>query len=229
MIRKHTESIRPPRALSVNFELGRPFGAPNEPEFQRKVLLEALKLLQRTDGPLIEDFIETPPNLNLKDNAMQGWACPINLEATNHNLGKLDKPVKNLKQEVALIKPWYNESIKQFNGRRLDGLTNFSPEEIIDFLINFVNNPDLESFMPAQSIGRALKLVSDDLKFFYFQAAMARPGNISDIELNNWFYGETLSGKLLIRIRKICLRHDNKSLQIIGATNFVPNAMLKHV
>jgi hypothetical protein len=36
LIRIHTEQIKPPRALSVPFELGRPFGAPNEPAFQRR-------------------------------------------------------------------------------------------------------------------------------------------------------------------------------------------------
>jgi hypothetical protein len=58
---------------------------------------------------------------------------------------------------------------------------------------------------------------------------MARPTNISDGQLENWFYGETLAGKLLIKIRAICLDHESKTLQLIGRTNFVPNAMLKHV
>ncbi len=38
LIRKHTEEIKPPRALAVSFELGRPLGAPNDPQFQIKVL-----------------------------------------------------------------------------------------------------------------------------------------------------------------------------------------------
>ena len=39
----------------------------------------------------------------------------------------------------------------------------------------------------------------------------------------------TGAGKLLIKIRAICLVHENKSLQLVGRTNFVPNAMLKYV
>ena len=57
LIRPQTENTKPPRALWVPFELGRPFGPPSDPAFQRRVVLAALRLLEREDGPvLIEDF-----------------------------------------------------------------------------------------------------------------------------------------------------------------------------
>jgi hypothetical protein len=99
---------------------------------------------------------------------------------------------------------------------------------IIDFLVSFIKDPNMKNNLSNQSIGRALKLTSDGLKYFYFQSAMARPFNISDNQLESWFYGETLAGKLLIKIRAICLGHKNEVLQLIGRTNFVPNAMLKY-
>ena len=228
LIRKHTEVMQPPRALYVPFELGRPFGLPNNPELQRRVLLDALELLERTDGPLIKDFDTISQNFD-SNGENEGWVCPVNLAPPQTNMTDLQKLAIDLKQEVALLKPWYQESIKSFNGRRLDGLTAHSPELIVDCLISFVENQHVESFLSGQPIGRALKLTADDLKHFYFQSAMARPKNISDNQLGNWFYGETLAGKLLIKIRAICLNHDSESLQLIGRTNFVPNAMLKYV
>ena len=226
LIRKHTEGLRPPRALCVPFELGRPFGAPNEPDFQRRVLLECLKLLERNDGPFIEDFPDAPPGPPAD---MEGWTCPVNLAAPQSDLSDAEKFAVDLKQESALLRPWYEESVKTFKGRRLDGLTDYTSEEIIDFLVSFVNDPNIESFMEGHPVGRALKLTADDLKHFYYQAAMARPGNISDIQMGDWFYGETLAGKLFIKIRDLCLSHEVEALQMIGRTNFVPNAMLKHV
>ena len=53
LVRPQTENTRPPRALWVPFELGRPMGAPNEPEFQTRVLRAALALLERVDGPVV--------------------------------------------------------------------------------------------------------------------------------------------------------------------------------
>ena len=62
LIREHTEAIRPPRALWVPFMLGRPLGAPNDPEFQTRVLRAALKLLDAPSGPVLEDYPEDAPS-----------------------------------------------------------------------------------------------------------------------------------------------------------------------
>ena len=61
-MRENTEQMQLPRFLWVPFELGRPFGAPGEPDFQRRVLIAALALLERDDGPVIlEDFPDEAP------------------------------------------------------------------------------------------------------------------------------------------------------------------------
>ena len=229
LLRKHTEGIRPPRALFVPFELGRPFGPPNKPELQQRVLLDVLCLLEQNDGPILEDFTSFGSEYDHIKKDIEGWSCPVKLEVPHNDLNDIQKLTFNLKQEIKLLRPWYKESIAAVGGRRLDGLTSNSPEEIVDLLVSFIKNPKIESFLTGQTIGRALKLSSDDLKHFYFQSAMARPKSISDGELGNWFYGETLGGKLLIKIRSICLNHESKTLQLIGRTNFVPNAMLKYV
>src|ERR1700679_3830914 len=60
--RVQMEKTQPPRGLFVPFQLGRPLGEPEDPAFQRRVLLQALGLLERTDGPVIlEDFPDDPP------------------------------------------------------------------------------------------------------------------------------------------------------------------------
>jgi hypothetical protein len=44
LIRTQTENTKPPRALWVPFELGRPLGPPSDPAFQKGVILAALRL-----------------------------------------------------------------------------------------------------------------------------------------------------------------------------------------
>jgi len=62
LIRPQTERTRPPRALWVPFELGRPFGPPSDPAFQKRVVLAALRLVERQSGPvIIEDFPDDDP------------------------------------------------------------------------------------------------------------------------------------------------------------------------
>ena len=63
LVRVHTENIKPPRALWVPFELGRPFGVPNNSVFQLSVLRKVLGLIEHKKGPVLEDFPEEAPDL----------------------------------------------------------------------------------------------------------------------------------------------------------------------
>ena len=56
LIREHTEKIKPPRALWVPFELGRPLGVPGNATFQTEALRRTLALLEAPSGPLLADF-----------------------------------------------------------------------------------------------------------------------------------------------------------------------------
>ena len=96
--------MQPPRALYVPFELGRPFGLPNNPQMQRRVLIEALELLKRTDGPFIKDFDTLSGEFD-SNGENEGWACPVNLATPQANLSDLQKLAIDLKQEVALLQP----------------------------------------------------------------------------------------------------------------------------
>ena len=52
LIRPQTENTKPPRALWVPFELGRPFGPPSAAAFQKRVVLAALRMLEGAEGPI---------------------------------------------------------------------------------------------------------------------------------------------------------------------------------
>ena len=56
LVREHTEAMHPPRALWVPFDLGRPLGPPDEPEFQRDVLRALLATLERPSGPVLDEL-----------------------------------------------------------------------------------------------------------------------------------------------------------------------------
>jgi len=64
LVRPQTENTRPPRALWVPFELGRPFGPPSDPAFQKRVVLGALRMLELGVGPVvIKDFPDDDPRV----------------------------------------------------------------------------------------------------------------------------------------------------------------------
>jgi hypothetical protein len=51
-----TEQVRPPRSLFVNHPMGNPFGRPDDPAGQRRILLDALRLAETatTGGVLVD-------------------------------------------------------------------------------------------------------------------------------------------------------------------------------
>ena len=221
LIRKHAEEIKPPRALAVPFELGRPLGAPNHPEFQRRVLKNCLELLSREDGPVLEDFPDEPPVEEMEE---EGWVCPINLSIPPKNLSDEDLVREALEREVALIKPWYEESKKMRGNRTNLGISGKTPEEIAAFLSNvLVNRTETASPIEGKPVAHAFKQMADDLRYFYMEAAIAKPDNLAtDTQISNWLWGDTILGKVLIAIRDWAMESEDPAFKALAPTAMVP-------
>ena len=99
-MRPHTEVIKPPRALWVSFELGRPIGVPNDSSFQRRVLLAALSLFDVKSGPVLEDYPEDAP---VSDGEVTALSCPVNFAQEDVKLSKMDQLCSAFKKEMI---PW---------------------------------------------------------------------------------------------------------------------------
>jgi len=56
LLREVTAQIKPPRALFVPFPMGFPLGEPNNSNLQHEVIAAALRLLERSDVPVLESF-----------------------------------------------------------------------------------------------------------------------------------------------------------------------------
>ena len=59
LLREVTAKLTPPRALWVPFPMGYPLGEPKNADLQHEVIAAALRLLERNDVPVLENF---PPN-----------------------------------------------------------------------------------------------------------------------------------------------------------------------
>lgn len=222
LIRKHTEEIKPPRALAVPFELGRPYGAPNDPDLQRRVLRACLDLFERPSGPVLEDFPDPAPATS-EEQETEGWACPVNFAPPSDRLTDADLVYRALMREIDLLRPWYEEAVKTHK-RGLTGISGKKPEEIARFLADFVADPD--GTLPpyaGEPIGTGFKRMADDLRYFYMQSAIARPdGRIRDVDLGNWLWGETTLGRVLIAVRDYAMETDEPSLKRLAPTAMVP-------
>ncbi len=222
LIRTHTEKMKPPRALAVPFELGRPLGAPNEPEFQRRVLLETLRLFERPSGPVLEDFPDAPPGTG-DDTDTEGWACPVNFAPPADDLGDADRVYQALMQEVNLLRPWYAEAVKTL-GRSMFGISGSTPEEIARVIADVLVDPaGTAPPIAGEALGTGFKRMADDMRYFYTEAAIARPDRRrTDVDVANWLWGETTLGKVLVAIRDESMDSEDASLKALAVTAMVP-------
>jgi hypothetical protein len=218
LIREQTAAIRPPRALWVPFMLGRPFGAPNEPDFQRKVLRAVLSLFERVAGPVLEDFPEDAP---ATDAPPEGFACPVSFAASGEEEGDL---AGAMRREIAQLAPWYDLAIRR-RGRTTVGISGMTVEAAAGHAAAYLDGAPRPPAMPGISAGVALKRACDDVKAYYYEAAAAQPGNRSAKAIDNWFWRETAAARVFLGIQQACQKSSDESLQPLGKLSLVPRSV----
>ena len=205
LIRQHAETIAPPRALWVPFELGRPVGPPGDAAFQRRVIETALSLLDRTDGaPILEDFPEDAPGEDDNPN----WQPPA-CDSSGDILAEI-RSLESLAAKTVARRGYSNA-----------GLTGLPIETVAEYIVR----ADTADPMPRPSARLApvqvLRFGSDDLKAWYVEAATSDGVVPSSRQLWGWFWRETVAGKALLDLRSHSLSSDNASRQGI-ARSLVP-------
>jgi len=218
LIREHTEAIQPPRALWVPFMLGRPFGVPNNPDFQRRVLLAALRLLEAPAGPVLEDFPEDAPP-DAEGEAAQ--VCPVSFasDVRDASLGAA------LAREVRELRTWYDLAVER-RSRTSVGLSGVPIEDAATRIAGFAERGEIAA-LDGATPGQTLKLLIEDLRAFYYEAAAAKPGGAGAQAVQDWFWFDTAAGRLLLQVNALCAGAEDKSVQRLAATSVVPRAVLK--
>ena len=217
LVREHTAAINPPRALWVPFILGRPFGVPGDPAFQRRVLLAALHLLEAPAGPVLEDYAEEAPTPAAAETA--GMACPVSFERT----ADPDDIGAALEREIEELAPWHDLAAKR-RARTTTGLSGMKMEKAAQFVASYLNSrpaPNLDGM----NAGETLKIVCDDLRAYYYEAAAAKPGNPDAQAILHWFWHDTAAGRAFLALQKICMGSGDASLQVLGGNSLVPRAI----
>ena len=219
LIREHTEAIDPPRALWVPFMLGRPFGVPNDAGFQRKVLLSALRLLERETGPVLEDFPEDAPYEDLGD-IPDAPSCPVSFPRLRSD-GTLRE---RLADEISQLQAWHEVAVKR-NGRTTLGVTGLSPAELGAFLAAWLADTPEPVFRDAMTMPGALKLAADELRTFYYEARVAQPGRHSPAGIQDWFWLETTAGQALVELRDKAASSADPAMKGLATLSLIPRAM----
>ncbi len=214
------EKTRPPRAVFVPFMLGRPLGEPNDTAFQRRVLMQALSLLERGgEAPILEHFPDDNPSwfdrpdwrpaMDLPPPAIPGTAA--GWEAA-------------LRAEMALVLPAWERFQARF-GRTTIGLAGQPPQAWPAFAASFLNGA-LPTVALHDTPALALRFLADDLKALYGEAVQADGGPPSARQIDGWFWRRTVAGQFLIALRGMAMVSPNNALKTVGGRFFVPTPYL---
>lgn len=225
LIRPHTEIIKPPRALWVPFELGRPLGTPDNAAFQKRVLLAVLKLLEAPSGPLLEDFPDDAPE---SSDELTTLSCPVNYSQTAVDIAETDQLLTAFRREITAMRPWYDMAVAK-RKRTTVGVSGIKLEALGDFIYAFVKGGTPENPRKDISLAYTLKFAVEDLKAYYVEGITAQPGQegASSRLLQDWFWDETVAGKVLWDLKNVCQTSQDKIMNMIGTHFIVPGEVAR--
>jgi hypothetical protein len=219
-VRAQAEKTRPPRALWTTSQLGRPLGEPGDAPFQRRVLLAALALLERTDGPVIlADFNEDPPGWQ----DTPDWRAPPLVE-TSDPLETPDAWAAAFDAELSALLPLWRIAQTRF-GRTTVGLSFQAPPAWPKFATRFLAG-ELPAVPELDTPALALRMLCDDIKALYGEAAQAEGPAPSAHQIDKWFWRQTVAGRLLVTLRAVAMASENNALKTVGGRFFVPTYWL---
>jgi hypothetical protein len=201
-VREHTEIVRPPRALWVTFELGRPLGVPDDAPFQRRVVKAALDLLAHTDGPLVADYSEHAPEVT----DFSGWACPISLAPSQTD---------SLAAEIDRLATWYDQSVARL-GRTTVGVSGLDMPGA-----GALVSRALDGELPD---AQALKEAVDDLHAYYLEAASAFPDPGTSATRKKWFWDETRLAEAILALQPKLAASADPQHKILANLTLIPAA-----
>ena len=196
-------------------------GTPNDTAFQTRVLRAALDLLERTEGPVLEDYPEDAPSGTTEDT--EGWICPISLPDPE---AERDQD-SALLDEIEAMRSWYDLA-RDRRGRTAVGTSGMEIDDLGHYLSAWARGETPANSREEDGIDlpTLLRLACDDLKAYYAEGATAQPGrngrSPSANEISDWFWSETEAANMLLTLKETVSKNDGRMLAIVGQLLVVP-------
>ena len=206
LVREHTEAMAPPRALWVPFPLGRPLGAAGDAAFQHRVIAAALALLDKPEGPVLEDYPEPAPEIG----ASEPWSCPIRFvqAAEEADMGAAARA------ELAGLVTWHDLATRR-RGRSMAGISELDIEQCLALVVDVCETGHTNDV-------RRLKVAIDDLRTYYGEAVTAKPGTPPVGAIDEIFWNESALGRLLKHLAARGAGSEDAALQFFADNSLVP-------
>ena len=174
-VREHAEAVAPPRVLWLDMPMGRPFGKPNDADFQKGIIRAAFALLDAPEGPVLADFPEVIP---VRDGRMT-HALPNDLVSQAEDRADPAALLARIQAEVVAMRPDYDAAVK-LRGRTTVGASGLGIEELAPFIVSWLSGEKVKSPRKGVPPLMMLKLACEDLWAYYTETARRGAGDHRD-------------------------------------------------
>jgi hypothetical protein len=186
-IRPVAEKMRPPRALHCEFPLGRPLGKPLDSAFQHDVLKRAFALLDRSDGPVLEDHPEV-----IQSAGVEALSCPL---PPRH-----DPDLPASVDEAQALRPAYDRAVAAA-GRTSVGRV-IGPNLVPDALAAMARIAEGTAWNEAGLPADPIQVVLDIRSYYEEIAVELADGPPGPWAAERWFFDKTEAGKTVLAARR---------------------------
>lgn len=207
LIEEHAQRVKPPRMLAVPFFFGNALGEADDPAYQHRVLQHTFDLLDRDQGPVLEQL----PSDMIPDILMQGS------ETTNAS----EEKGLNAADEVTAMRAYYEQWVKAHGGRTSVGLSTIPQRRfrgVVRFIEGYVRGEvsDMKERPADFTVPQFIRYCVDDIKAFYYEARMVQRPDGADREIHDWFWSETAMGSLLMALSQRMREDQDNEVQAVA-------------
>jgi hypothetical protein len=159
-------------------------------------------MFEASDGPLLLDFPEDEPETTGETTIL---ACPIGFTQGVVEPEETDQLRAAFRREITAMRPWYDMAVAK-RQRTTVGVSGIDLEALGDFIYAFIQGTKFENPREDIPLAYTLKFAVEDLKSYYIEGVTAQPGQegVSSQVLTDWFWDETVAGKVLLALKKVC-------------------------
>ncbi|MFK7916447.1 MAG: hypothetical protein AB8G14_00100 [Ilumatobacter sp.] len=191
LVRGQAETSKPPRALYVEFPLGRPLGRPDDAALHTNVLNAAFALLDRNDGPFIVDYPEV-----IAEESEEPASCPM---PPRH-----DPDIHAAIDEASGLRHAYQRNVEATGRTLLGRVASPDVDGVIALIEKLIRLEAGETLDDVELAGGAAIAAGQDIRAYYEEAGLQLADNVTGSRsLESWFYRTTETGQLIRRAQKV--------------------------
>jgi len=191
LVRGQIETSKPPRALYVEFPLGRPLGRPDDVELQTNVLQAAFDLLERNDAPFVVDYPDV-----IEEESEEPATCPM---PPRH-----DPDLHAAIDEARGLRNAYQRNVGATGRTLLGRVTSPDVDGVVALIEKMIRLEAGDSLDDVGLAGGAAIAAGQDIRAYYEEAGLQLAENVTGSRsFESWFSRTTETGRLIRRAQKV--------------------------